>query len=165
MRRLLSLLLVPLALLLAMASPAAAAPAESEAIAVIVNKNLAISSLSPVELSLIFWRKKLYWADGKRMHPLNLPTDHLLRRQFSQRILGSLPDAQTDYWNDQYFHGNSPPHVVNSQEAMLRYVSESSGAIGYVQGCKVDARVKVVLWLRADGSTSNIAPPLDCAPD
>jgi ABC-type phosphate transport system substrate-binding protein len=164
MRRLLSLLLIPLALLLAMASPAAL-PGESEAVAVIVNKSLAISSLSPVELSLIFWRKKLYWADGKRMHPLNLPTDNPLRRQFSQRILGSLPDAQTDYWNDQYFHGNSPPHVVNSQEAMLRYVSESSGAIGYVQGCKVDARVKVVLWLRADGSTSNIAPPLDCAPD
>lgn len=160
MRLLLSLLLVALALM-----PASALPAENETIAVIVPKGMVVSSISPVELSLIFWRKKLYWADGKRMHPLNLPTDNPLRRQFSQRILGSLPDAQTDYWNDQYFHGNSPPHVVNSQEAMLRYVTESPGGIGYVQGCKVDARVKVLLWLRADGSTSNTPPPLDCTAD
>lgn len=160
MRRYLSLLLISLAL-----APATALPGEGEAIAVIVHKSMGLSSVNPVELSLIFWRKKLYWADGKRMHPLNLPTDSPLRRQFSQRILGSLPDAQTDYWNDQYFHGNLPPHVVNSQEAMLRYVTESPGAIGYVQGCKVDARVKVVLWLRADGTTSTAAPPLDCPTD
>jgi hypothetical protein len=153
-----------LGLLLALL-PAIASPADSDVIAVIVPRSMTISSISSVELSLIFWRKKLYWADGKRMHPLNLPTDHPLRRQFSQRILGSLPEAQTDYWNDQYYHGNSPPHVVNSQEAMLRYVTESPGGIGYVQACKVDGRVKAILWIRADGSITNTLPPLDCSSD
>ena len=145
--------------------PALAVTAESEVIAVIVPKHMTLTSITPGELSLIFWRKKLYWADGKRMHPLNLPTDNPLRRQFSQRILGSLPEAQTDYWNDQYYHGNSPPHVVNSQEAMLRYVTESPGGIGYVHACKVDSRVKVLLWIRADGSVTNTLPVMDCPAD
>lgn len=161
MRRLFTILCCLLASMLALA-PASALPAEGEVIAVIVPHSMNISSISPVELSLIFWRKKLYWADGKRMHPLNLPTDNPLRRQFSQRILGSLPEAQTDYWNDQYYHGNSPPRVVNSQEAMLRYVTESPGGIGYVHACKVDSRVKAILWIRADGSIANSAPALDC---
>ena len=164
MRRPLNILVLLLAPLLGL-SPALAVPAEAEVIAVIVPRSMAITSISPVELSLIFWRKKLYWADGKRMHPLNLPTDNPLRRQFSQRILGSLPEAQTDYWNDQYYHGNSPPHVVNSQEAMLRYVTESPGGIGYVHACKVDNRVKAILWIRADGSTSSTQPALDCTAD
>ena len=153
-----------LGLLLALL-PAIGGSAEGDVIAVVVPRHMAISSITPVELSLIFWRKKLYWADGKRMHPLNLPTDNPLRRQFSQRILGSLPEAQTDYWNDQYYHGNSPPHVVNSQEAMLRYVTESPGGIGYVHACKVDSRVKAILWLRADGSATTAPPVLDCPPD
>jgi hypothetical protein len=142
--------------------PALAHAAEGEVIAVIVPRHMTITSITSGELSLIFWRKKLYWADGKRMHPLNLPTDNPLRRQFSQRILGSLPETQTDYWNDQYYHGNSPPHVVISQEAMLRYVSESPGGIGYVHACKVDSRVKVLLWIRVDGNLTNTPPVMDC---
>lgn len=157
MRRLVILFGLWLALM-----PGMAMPADNEPIAVIVPKSMAVSSITPVELSLIFWRKKLYWADGKRMHPLNLSTDHPLRRQFSQRILGSQPEAQTDYWNELYYQGNSPPHVVNSQEAMLRYVAESPGAIGYIHACKVDNRVKVLLWLRADGGASTAPPSIDC---
>jgi hypothetical protein len=145
--------------------PVLATAADGDAIAVIVPRHMTITSITPGELSLIFWRKKLYWADGKRMHPLNLPTDNPLRRQFSQHILGSLPETQTDYWNDQYYHGNSPPHVVNSQEAMLRYVTESPGGIGYVQACKVDSRVKAILWIRGDGSVTNTPPVLDCPAD
>lgn len=154
--------ILPLLLVL-MTAPWQALSGDNEPIAVIVPRSMVISGITPVELSLIFWRKKLYWADGKRMHPLNLQTDSPLRRQFSQRILGSMPEAQTDYWNELYYQGNSPPHVVNSQEAMLRYVAESPGAIGYVHACKVDSRVKVILWIKADGGVSTTQPALDCS--
>ncbi|MDZ4099516.1 MAG: hypothetical protein U1E13_12595, partial [Methylophilaceae bacterium] len=105
---------------------------ESGVIAVIVPTDFGIRNLASTELSLIFLRKKLYWSNGKRMRPANLPTQHILRKQFSQRLLGSLPEAQSEYWNELYFHGTSPPHVVSSQEAMLRYVAETTGAIGYI---------------------------------
>ena len=133
--------------------------AESGTIAVIVSHNQAARTLSAADLSLIYWRKKLYWADGKRIQPINLPTDHPMRRQFSQQLLGSLPETQAEYWNGLYYHGTSPPHVVASQEAMLRFVAETPGAIGYIDGCKADSRVRVALWIAPDGTSSN-APPL-----
>ncbi len=136
--------------------------AESEVLAIIVPANLVVKRLSASELSLIFLRKKLYWSNGKRMRPANLPTQHDLRQRFSQRVLGSLPETQAEYWNEQYFHGVLPPHVVNSQEAMLRYVADTAGAIGYVDACAVDGRVKVVAWINYDGSWLVSPPPLAC---
>ncbi len=138
-----------------------ACAAESETMAVIVSRSQQIKGLDNVELALVFWRKKLYWADGKRIHPVNLSADNPLRRQFSQGILGSLPETQTDYWNDLYFHGTSPPVVMSSQEAVLRFVAETPGAIGYVNACRVDNRVKAVFWINADGNFTS-APPLNC---
>ena len=156
----LRVLLLLLGLSLLPGAPARAAG--SEVLAIIVPADLAVKRLSASELSLIFLRKKLYWPNGKRMRPANLPTQHDLRQRFSQRVLGSLPETQTEYWNEQYFHGVSPPHVVNSQEAMLRYVADTPGAIGYVDACAVDGRVRVVAWIDIDGSWLVSAPALTC---
>lgn len=157
----LQVVLVMLALLLLVAT-SHARESESGVIAVIVASDFAVKALGRTELNLIFMRKKLYWPSGKRMRPANLPTQHIVRKQFSQQLLGSLPEAQSEYWNEQYFHGTSPPHVVNSQEAMLRYVAETTGAIGYIDACLVDGRVKAVAWLDTDGSFVDAAPSIYC---
>lgn len=141
-------------------SPARAA--ERDVLAVIVPPDFSGKSLSVAELNLIFLRKKLYWPNGKRMRPANLPTQHALRKKFSLRVLGNLPEAQTEYWSERYFHGTLPPHVVNSQEAMLRYVSDTAGAIGYVDTCAVDARVKAVAWIDENGTWMGYAPLVSC---
>ncbi len=44
--------------------------------------------------------------------------------------------------------GISPPHVVASQEAVMRFVANTPGVIGYVAACKVDKRVKVIYRLK-----------------
>lgn len=136
--------------------------AAEEPIAVIVPRAFAGREPGTQELALIFKRKKLAWDDGTRIQAVNLPSDHPARRVFSQRILKSTPEAQTQYWNAMYFQGVFPPHVVASPEAMLRYVADTAGAIGYVPGCKLDARVKSVLWLDAAGTVSETAPAFEC---
>ena len=136
--------------------------ADGNIIAVIVPADFSTKHPSRAELSLIFMRKKLYWPNGKRMRPANLPTQQTLRKQFSQQVLGSLPETQTEYWNELYFHGTSPPYVVNSQEAMLRFVADTAGSIGYIDACLLDARVKAIAWLQTDGSLSYQAPALSC---
>ncbi|MCB4809879.1 hypothetical protein LG204_00945 [Methylovorus menthalis] len=156
-----SVLLLGWTLLLCMGQPLAA-PADTLAVVVPKTQSGKIGSL--VDLSLIYWRKKLYWSEGVRMQPVNLPTDSPQRRQFSQRVLGSLPEAQAEYWNEVYYHGTTPPHVVSSQEAVLRYVADTPGGIGYVDACKVDARVKAVAWLLGDGSFTTSQPALNCPP-
>ena len=156
MRLLLSIICAALLL------PPLPAAAAEEPVAVIVPRAFSGREPGTQELALIFKRKKIAWDDGTRIQAVNLPADHPARRLFSQRILKSAPEAQTQYWNAMYFQGVFPPHVVASPEAMLRYVADTAGAIGYVPGCKLDARVKPVLWIDAAGGTSETAPAFEC---
>ncbi|MDP1658275.1 MAG: hypothetical protein Q8L73_02855 [Methylotenera sp.] len=136
--------------------------ANAEVLVVIVPHSHSIHQTDSNELSLIFWRKKLYWADGKRIQTLNYAANNPLRLQFSLSILKSAPETQTDYWNGLYFHGISPPHVVSSQEAMLRSVADTPGAIGYIDACKLDDRVKPLAWISAERKVLTTAPELNC---
>ena len=138
--------------------------ANESTIAVIVANNQSIDDLklAPNQLSLIYWRKQLYWPKGLRIKPVNLRSEHPLRQQFSQTILGSLPKTQIDYWNGQYFNGVLPPYSVNSEEAVLRYVSQTNGAIGYVNACAVDSRVKAFLWIINGQVTTSAPDNLNC---
>ena len=135
--------------------PLAFAESNAPVIAIVVNSDeLAVATN---ELNLIYWRKQLYWPKGQRIKPVNLRPEHPLRQQFSQIILGSPPKKQIDYWNGQYFNGILPPYSVNSEEAVLRYVAQTSGAIGYVDACHVDSRVKAIMWI-AHEQISTAAP-------
>ena len=120
-------------------------------------------NLTPNSLKLIYLRKQLYWPNGKRIVPVNLHTEHPLRSQFSQSVLGSLPKTQIDYWNGMYFNGVQPPYSVNSEEAVMRYIAQTPYAIGYVDACKIDERVKAVLWISKGAISANIPEKLSCA--
>lgn len=92
----------------------------------------------------IFLKRIVIDKAGKALVPLNLPPEHPARAAFSKVLLGKAPDALQRYWNERYFQGVSPPYVLGSQEAMLRFVAETPGALGYVASCLVDRRVRVV---------------------
>jgi len=66
------------------------------------------------------------------------------------------------YWNARYFHGVLPPYVLSSEEAVLRFVAETPGAIGYVPYCDADKRVTVVLVISAKGHVSGSAADIAC---
>lgn len=137
---------------------------ETRSLAIIVSGNPEIATtqqLSVRELGPIYWKKKQFWQGGSRIHPVNLHAEHPLRIYFSKTVLGSLPNEQADYWNGLYFHGTTPPYSVQSEEAVLRYVSITKGAIGYVDACKLDERVKPLLWIH-DNIISNNKPVFDC---
>jgi ABC-type phosphate transport system substrate-binding protein len=144
------------AVLLAWSAPAAPGP-EQAALAVIVAKNGPDQALDKAALARIFLRKTLLWANHEPIQPVNLSASHPLRRLFSERVSGLEPEELEDYWNDQYFHGVFPPYSVASEEAAIRYVSESPAAIGYVSACAADARVKILLYLTASGSAPGAA--------
>jgi hypothetical protein len=124
--------------------------AASAPMAVVVAPQRAVEAMSVAELNLIFLRKHLYWPDGARLQPVNLPASHPLRSAFSQAVLGLDPDRLDEFWKDQYFHGIRPPYVLDSEEAVLRFVAETPNAIGYVDACRTDARVAVLGWVDAE---------------
>ena len=115
------------------------------AIAVVVGRNQApAAALSQTLVLGIFARKRQLWGDHSAIVPINLPIAHPLRRNFSRWVFKKTPEEMQDYWNDQYFHGVLPPPVLASEEAVLRFVASTPGAIGYVSVCSVDKRVEVV---------------------
>ncbi len=136
--------------------------AEEPVIAVIVSAQPNYSvPITVNDLASIYWRKKLYGNQGKPLHPANLSTEHPLRQRFSQQVLHSSPKAQLGYWNGLYFQGVQPPYTVESQEAMIRYVAYTESAVGYIEACKLDERVRAVVWLTANKIQSE-PPSLRC---
>src|SRR5471030_1325080 len=139
-----------LAMLLVLAG-ALVAPARCDelAIVVIMASGTAPGKLSREQLGLIFKNKRRFWDDGSRIQPVNLPASHTVRRSFTQQVYNRSPEELEDYWRDQYFHGVMPPFVLGSEEAVIRLVAATPGAIGYISVCSLDHRVSVVL--RLDG--------------
>lgn len=140
-------LLVLLAGVLLALGIGAAAAAEPAGIAVIGARGMSAAELDRHELALIYKRKKRFWADGRRVTPINLPAGLALRRAFSLAVLGRSPEELDEYWRDQYFHGELPPFVASSEEAVIRLVAATPGAIGYVSACVADKRVSVLMLL------------------
>ena len=118
-----------------------------EPIAVITTVSNSLDTLSRDALNLIYLRKRQMDSEGNHWIPLNLPVTDSLRRSFSLSLFAILPEEHEDYWNVQYFNGISPPKVMASEEAVVRFVASTPGAIGYVRKQKVDDRVKVLLLI------------------
>lgn len=131
-------------------------------LAVVVNKEVASKNMSQRELMLVYKRKLIFWDNGQRIQAANLPLEHPARRQFSLAILKSLPESQSGYWNDLYYHGISPPHVISSAEAMLRFVADTKGAIGYLPACMADERLQTLFWIDDNLQLSAVKPELNC---
>lgn len=130
-------------------------------IAVIVSRDHS-GILKLADVALIFRRKKLFWNEGLRVAPVNLPANHALRQAFSRIVLGSTPEEMEKYWNNMYFHGTSPPFVLSSEEAVIRFVTQTPGAIGYISFCNADARVKVTMVLTSAGQLSEDGAKAAC---
>jgi len=69
----------------------------------------------------------------KTIHPVDLRGEAVARREFSSRVLNRSVAAVRSYWQQRIFSGRElPPPEFDSDEAVLKYVASSPGAIGYV---------------------------------
>ncbi len=136
--------------LLLPASPLAAAAPDLGDPRIDVVTGLAAPAVALDRASLrdIFLKRIVIDNAGKALVPLNLPPDDPVRAAFSRVLLGKPPDALQRFWNERYFQGVSPPYVVRSAEAMLRFIVETPGALGYVASCRTDERVRVISELQ-----------------
>lgn len=118
-----------------------------DSIVVITRQDAPDIAFDRANLQDIFLKRIRVDESRAALVPLNLSPSHPLRTAFSLSLMGERPEAKQRYWSERYFHGITPPYSVNSQEAMLRFVSNTPGAVGYVLSCKVDGRVRVVAKL------------------
>ena len=132
---------------------------DNDYIAVVTSASHA-KEINKESLTQIFKRKKLFWTNGDKIQPVNLPTQNVLRKTLSNIIFQASPEDLEKYWNMMYFQGITPPHVISSEESVIRFVLETPGAIGYVSLSNVDKKSTIALVLNTNGqviSDSNIS--------
>lgn len=133
------------ALVLASPLPGRAGDGTPDVILVIANKSVTASVTRDV-LRPIFQTKTTSWPDGSDARPFNLPDTDPARHGFDAAVLGLDPDRVARYWVDRKIRGGErPPKTAPSGAVMLKVVSKTPGAVGYIDGSvAVDASVKVV---------------------
>jgi len=114
---------------------------------IVVAKNSEITTINKQQLEHIFNRKSRINALGERWVPINLGIGNPLRIAFTKRLFKQRPEDMESYWNIQYFKGITPPYVVSSEEAILRFIATTPNAIGYINPCHLDSRVRVLMKL------------------
>jgi hypothetical protein len=135
-------------------------PSWADDILVVTRHDMSIEDVTIKRLENIFLKKTLLNAAGVRWIPVNLSADHPVRRAFAQQLFNKLPENMESYWNAQYYQGIMPPYVVDSEEAMLRFIDSTPGAIGYISPCHLDKRVQVILKLTLSAPLGkSCAPP------
>ena len=118
---------------------------KGDPILVIANKSVSSTKISRDELRPIFQTKKDTWPDGTPARPFNLPEGDTIRQGFDAAVLGLDPDRVARYWIDRKIRGGDrPPQTAPSSAVMVKVVSKTAGALGYVEAAAADSSVKVV---------------------
>jgi hypothetical protein len=134
-------------------------PTLADEILVVTGLQVDVKDMTMKQVENIFLKKTLVNSQGTRWIPLNLNPDHPIRQAFSQTLFKQRPEEMEAYWNDQYFQGISPPYVVNSEEAMTRFIASTNGAIGYILPCHFDSRVQIVIKIKVQNPIEKNCSP------
>jgi hypothetical protein len=107
---------------------------------VIVNPANPTSSMPRDLLADAFLKKATRWDNGDVIRPVDLRPDSEVRRSFSSAVLQRSVAVVRSYWEQRIFSGRDvPPPELDSDEAIVHFVAQYPGAVGYVSpGAKLD---------------------------
>ena len=119
--------------------------ADEPAMVVIVHAKLGFDRLDKKTVAEAFLKKRRRWSEDVAILPVDQRKTAAVRSRFSRSILDrSLASVRT-YWNQLIFSGRGvPPPEVDSDAAVVSYVANNPGAIGYVSATTELKGVKVV---------------------
>jgi len=94
---------------------------------------------------LLFTMRLLRWSDGKRVRVFVLPDPHPLHRLFTKQRLDLYPRQLRRVWDRHLFSGSGAvPVTVDSVDEMLKRVSETPGAVGYLPDGLATETVRII---------------------
>lgn len=112
---------------------------------VVVHPENPLSSLSKEFVTDVFLKRTTRWHDGEAAHPVDQRADSGVRRAFSDSVLRRSVAAVKRYWQQRIFSGRDlPPPELDSNDAVIGFVLEHRGAIGYVSNGAKLGRAKGV---------------------
>lgn len=128
---------IPLALLLCSAFSVPADPA--------IVGHPGLLPLDAMTLQRIY-TGKIVELNGMRVTPVNLPPGNALRAHFLRDYLKQDEDQYIGYWTVRRYVGKgTPPRELENPDAVIEFVSRTTGAIGYVEESRLTPEMKVLL--------------------
>ncbi len=111
---------------------------------IVVNKSVKVTTISQKKLSKIYLKKIITWDDGRPILPVELNEEAEVRKKFTKSIFNKRVAAIKAYWQKQIFTGRDvPPPEKLSEDALLQYVENHAGAIGYLSASTSIKKYKV----------------------
>lgn len=119
-----------IALLAAIAGPLCASAAEY---VVVVNASNRSASISRDELARMFTLQTTDWPDGTHVKPADQVKGAKPRLAFSRDVLGMTAGEVEKFWIKSIYSGRAvPPPQFHSDAAVVAFVRDNPGGIGYV---------------------------------
>jgi ABC-type phosphate transport system substrate-binding protein len=127
-------------------------PQTSAAVAIVVHKSNPVDNLSLAELRRIFLLETQTWPHGRKITVILREPGQPERAQAIRLICSMSPREYDRHVLFKTFRGDIivGPRSIRTASAMLRFVFNAPGAIGYVAAGELDDSVKV---LRIDGKS------------
>jgi ABC-type phosphate transport system substrate-binding protein len=125
-----------------------AAPAAVAQVAIIAHPSVKAAGVSTTELSEIYMDQTDRLSDGSRVEPVDQAEGSDIRAKFYRDALDRSERQMKAYWSKRMFTGKGrPPRALPNDEAVLEFVGSTPGAIGYIDGGRVNDSVKILLIL------------------
>jgi len=111
---------------------------------IIVNKDNA-NTVDPTFVAKLYRGDAKSWPAGGNASLYALKEDNPLRAEFDKNILDKTPSQSRAYWAALMFSGKGTgPKIVETDEDVIKAVSENKNALGYVSAKAATPAVKVI---------------------
>lgn len=121
------------------------AVADAEVV-IIGSADIDVPVLSERTISNLYLGKTVQLDNGLRVAVIDLPSGHAVRNEFYEKVIGKDPTQIRAYWAKRIFTGKgSPPETRLDERAVVKWVNDAPGRIGYVSAAVVDESVRVLL--------------------
>lgn len=113
-------------------------------VVLIGNASIGVSTLSKQDIYYIFLGEKRVWENGVKV-VFAIQTDKDLNKLFCKNYVGMSASQYTGYWKRKVFTGRGVlPTAFDGNQKMIKFVSETKGAIGYVSAGSNLENVKTI---------------------
>ncbi|MDJ0839850.1 MAG: substrate-binding domain-containing protein [Acidobacteriota bacterium] len=121
-------------------------PAQTEpGYRIVVHPDNPGATITKKELKNIFLKRMAKWPHGEPIIPVDLSLDSSVRKAFTRDIHKRSTTSINAYWQKRLFSGKGvPPSTFREETAVLDYVKNNPGAIGYISGAGDAEGVKIL---------------------
>lgn len=110
----------------------------------IANKDVGQTTISAADAQKLFLGQKTTWANGAKAVPIVLDGGATHDSFLKSVIKKTVPQFST-FWKQAVFTGQGiPPKTAGSEAEMVRFVSQTKGAVGYINASTPHDSVKEI---------------------